>query len=912
MKHTKTTTACLDALLTLAVAIGVAGCNAPGSVVSDSDAGTVLPERTPAALRIRIDSEARAGELVRPDCRVVDAAGVDIPGYEDALEISFGQTGQVMRAASGWAFARAGTVLVRCGAPSLNLDDVSAPVAVTAGPLALVRASVDQEVVIAGQSANVTCSGEDAYGNRVSVDAVQLAAYPGPVFSSGLQIGFTIADTHQVHCYRDGVASVSAPVRVLPALPAYASVALEPDLGVYAQGEVVQALFRVEDRFGNVVPQPSVAFTTSPAVPTVGDSGAFRFTQEGFFRVSGRFMGATDGGVPLQAEARVPVNGGGPQIHCDDDVMRTAVPGQPYVFSGRVLDGLGVTEVSVNGLGVAVGPDGRFSAPVPHEFGMNFMRVDASDLASASSSRLCTLLLSERFVPEDALVDSGAMIGIRQPGLDDSPYQTDAVRARAAPHTSLADVVHVVVNSEEIVDVLRERLEGEYVASGSECLSFSAFGQCIGVTLRYDVKLEELRGLSRDNWVTMELQEGGVIHIEALFRDIEVLLDAETNLGDHSIGADVSSAWVALDARLVVNNGRFGVEIVPGAESNLSFSVNTDIPDWIEDIGLDVIDWFYSIEGRVADELVGILEEDAAGIVAQMISSVDFERLVDGLPVPHPLGPPVPLSLGFRAASANTTTTSVTLGVETRLHATRGHARPSAGIAIPTTSGAVGSHVAGDVFASVHPGVINQALHALWRGGYFDVELEEHELIALGESLVGGVGLPAGFKVNLAAVLGGLDFDIQLSTVLPPVVDVPEPDELRIGVGGMRVRLRINGQTFFFDFGARLRVGADVSGDQVRVRLVALEDVAIILPSQLDSVITPTQVGMLENAIVALVEAFLIDVLNAVVPAVTLPSLQVPEIAAQLGVSGRFRLRNLAVGLTNARVQVGGGFSLTP
>lgn len=82
----------------------------------------------------------------------------------------------------------------------------------------------------------------------------------------------------------------------------------------------------------------------------------------------------------------------------------------------------------------------------------------------------------------------------------------------------------------------------------------------------------------------------------------------------------------------------------------------------------------------------------------------------------------------------------------TRFQTTAAHTRPRLGAALPPGLVSLDPPASGQAMAvGVHSGVFNQALHTLWRGGYFDVDLGEGDLNGLippGVVLKTTAGLP--------------------------------------------------------------------------------------------------------------------------------------------------------------------------
>src|SRR5699024_9076627 len=136
--------------------------------------------------------------------------------------------------------------------------------------------------------------------------------------------------------------------------------------------------------------------------------------------------------------------------------------------------------------------------------------------------------------------------------------------------------------------------------------------------------------------------------------------------------------------------------------------------------------------------------------------------------------------------------------------------RPSRGVASRTEPGAIELTTtrARPIGVALHVVALNQALHALWRGGYFQAAI---------------AGLPGGAEV-------------QLDTLLPPVAPL-SGDRVELRIGGIRVTasvasVNINGFEVRAGLAASVGIQYDNSDRDLKFNDVQIEGVWISTGNQ--------------------------------------------------------------------------------
>lgn len=830
-----------------------------------------------AAVDTVAPGSVRAGEPIDVSCRYIDDSGrVFEPVPAPSPQLRFAPAEAVMTTGEGDKIAtRAGDLEVSCSLPELALFDPSpALIAVEPGEVTQLTTELDRDRIGAGESVTASCQAFDWWGNRVDDVTPALVAAPSLAGNliEGLTATFTGAGRYQLACDLPTVATISADLEVLPALPAAIVVSPVPDRPVYARGEIIELGHRVVDRYDNPVPEAAVAVTSQPAAD-VSAGARFRYFANGVYQLTATVSGPTDGGVLLEASAAVLVDGTGPEIACDqplDGEMIDHPPGDPIGFSGTVSGLAGVVEVAVNGTSVAVDGAGRFSTSLPTRFGINFVELAATDEFGKESTRVCSFLVADRFADDGEALSGAVSMNLRQPAVDDG--------SRSGGINSLGDILHTAINSAGLKQKIHEMLLAANPLKNS--CDLDTWLGCV-FRSRLDYLSSSFAGV---NTVALDLVSGG---IDARMR----INDARLRLRVRATGGIDTTGWVIADwaeIRLIfdttLSGGRPRLTIRPGTIQTSVGPIDTDFSG-VDGFLLDIIASFAesTIRDLIANQVNRLIRRSLGAALDGIVANLDISKLARSFDVPRLDGGPaigVTFTPGFSDVAANNA--RLLFGLSTRFEAPAAHARPSLGAPVAAPPGPVSPNVSQPAVIAIHSAVLNQALHALWRGGLFDATLDADGATAtLATGLPPVVTMAGGDRVEIA--LG----DVAVTLDVPNVFPEPVPMIL-----GMRGSLRFS------------RSGDDIVFDDFVI----------------DELYFTSQQVSIDAENRDLIEGFLIEVLTGVVgnslndalPALPIPSFDLPASLAEYGLpaGGALGLVSPVLGAAPPQILLTGSLSI--
>lgn len=849
------TIATIGALATLAAACGGESVPLDGSVdgaidLVAVDVDTVAPE------------VVHAGQTLSISCLLVDESGETFappPSLEPSYR--FVPRASVERQDDGsYVATQVGEVEVSCVFEDLPLsDETPAVVEILPGPPARVIASLDLDSIEAGGTVRTTCDVFDAYGNRIVDASPTVRSEPaddGNAFEGTLGT-FTKAGFFDVHCELPGAVSEPAELEVRPGVPASLVVSRVPDQPIYAQGQVIDIARLVADRYGNEIPDAVVPVTSDPAGQMLGD-GRFRYLEDGRYELTATVDGPTADGIPLSETTVVIVDGNGPSIRCDDPLdggVLDRAPGGTIVFRGSVADLSGVDQVRVNGTPVTVDPGtGLFVHPITTHYGINFVDLAAVDSAGREASRTCSFLVADVWSPDDSTLSDNISLRLRQAAFDDM-NRSDGL-------DSLADVLHTMINSRELRDTLHAELLANNPLKPSGCDS-SVLGVCV---LRSEVIYRDSR-LPGPNTVSMNLVSGG-IRTTVRLENVGVRIRVRGHVS--GIGYD-TTGWVDFDHVQVgvifdtrLSGGRPQIRVRPGSVTTSVGSISTDfdgLDGGIIDIVVDLFNG--TVRDMVADLVRDFVSNEINDVLDGLIGGLDVSSLGTSFDVPRlDGGADIPLTFGLGFSTLNTTTSRSLFGIGTRFFAPAAHARPTLGAPVQAGARILDVGGSGSTGVAIHEAVLNQALHALWRGGFFDAVLDTDSL---------GGSLPAGVTA-------------ELSTGLTPVAVIGDEGRVQLSLGAMVMRLdypELFADPINLTLGVRASMTARVTGG----------DTLVFEGFEIDELYFSTDLASLDMSTRDTIEGFLTRLLERVIrPALmgALPSLPIPsfELPASVGAYG--------------------------
>jgi hypothetical protein len=273
---------------------------------------------------------------------------------------------------------------------------------------------------------------------------------------------------------------------------------------------------------------------------------------------------------------------------------------------------------------------------------------------------------------------------------------------------------------------------------------------------------------------------------------------------------------------------------------------------------IDLLESFFTgtVKDAVHDALTSFISTSVAPLLDQLVSSLDINTFGKSFSVPRLDGSGgIPLQFGLAFSSFDITTARALLGIGTRFSAGAvAHNRPSLGIPGRTASALLdppGTTAQAPVGLSLYEGVLNQVLHGLWRGGFFQATLQ----------LAGG--------------------SATIDATLPPVAAIAG-NQAQLMLGGIQATIRIPG---FIDtpipivFGGRATASVTLSGDALHFGNLTLSQLKVSFQTSL----TQSQRTAMEGLLTQVMQSVLVDAINGGLPAFPIPTFALPASAAGFG-----------------------------
>ena len=817
-----------------------------------------------------------AGERVDARCSIVDESGepaLDENGtplhdttelaldYQHESSFSTDDDGQVIA-------VRAGTATVRCAAPTLGLlDRDPEQLEIVAGPAFRVVTQLAKDTSIAGETVNVECLAFDMFDNPVTGFAQTIALSP---FGAGTTAGIdnvraTVVGEYEVTCVVANAASVEEDhLLVLPALPASIVGSLSPERTIYAVSDQVTIVAETRDEFGNRVDDVTFAYSASPTVPSPSEA-RYQFAAEGNFTLTATVTSPTKDNIPLSVSLPVIVNSAGPVIDC----MRADSPSTPsdaYMLQAgpstvaipvRVTDAFAVQSVTINGTAATFDAGtGNYRAGVPVAFGMNFIDVVATDQFGKENSTTCFVLVGEFFTPEANHM--GGSLGMRLAPAAIGDSQPTGLN-------SLNDIFFTVMSS----DAFRAMVDQGLVASNPLNSNGCGFFSC-------PPRINYNAGTIRWNQpsTSMELIADG-LRTTVTLPNVRLAVSACSTgccPGGTTVQVTVSQISATINFGLALQGGQLRASL-QGQPIVTVGSISLNSSGFCGGI-VDLLQSFISgyIRDAVRDALTDFINSDVGPLLDQLVSSLDINTLGTSFNVPRLDGGNLSLGFGLTFSSLNITTGRALLGIGTRFTAgTIAHNRPSLGIARRTQNPLLDPmSPPAPVGISFYEGVLNQVLHSLWRGGFFQATL------ALGDG---------------TATLDGR---------LPPVARITPNNTAQLMLGGIAGTITIPGvinNPLPIVFGGRANATVTLQGDTLVFGGLTLTELFVSFNASL----TQSQRNAMENFLTAVLQDILADAINDGLPAFPIPTFELPPSVANFGLPAGAEL-----GITSPQLSTSG------
>jgi hypothetical protein len=853
-----------------------------------ADAGVDAPPADAPPVPVAVDTTApmtvRAGQRLDVTCTLRDADGAVVPTPGGLTPtITFAPADAVQTMGDATVAARVGEVTAACAFPTLALTDPTpARVTITPGDPARVTTTLDRETITAGATVTATCAVTDAFGNAVADAMPTLALAPAGMGATVAGLAATVerAGMYTASCVVPGATGDAAAFAVTPGLPASLSINRTPDMPLYGRGAAVEVHALVSDRYGNVIPAPTLTYASAPEASSMGGA-VFTYGREGRYTITVHVTGMTEGDVDLTETTSFVVDSSGPGIDCNGPghgTMLDAAPGSTVMFRARLVDTSGVRGATINGDAATLDADGNATAPVAVRWGMNFVDVVATDTDGRENSRTCAFLASDRWSPEASPLSDSVALLLRQDAVDDGPP--------VDPITSINDILRRVVNSQGLRTQLDAGLRAANPLKANSCdQDVCVFGRCVCV-FRSEVNYQasEING---PNSTTLTLVDGG-LRATARFENVRVRLGIGGTLST-SGWVTVASLDVGLTLDLSLVGGRPHAVVRPGSVSTSVGSISTSfggITGAIVNVIVRLANG--TVRDIVSTQLRNFVTNSFAGAVDGVLGGLDVSSLGASFDVPRLDGAgATPLRFGINISSLSATAPRLLFGLGTLLSTTTPtNARPSLGVALPP--GDTGEPaLSTPATVAVRVAVLNQALHALWRGAWLDASLDASALSSM---------LPAGST-------------LQVTGLLPPVASLRADGRVNLDLGGLEVAFVIPGagDPFLVSVGARASGAVTLMGDSLRFGSVTLDETHVSVASESISMADREALGV---AVTALLQTYVTRSLNDALPTIPIPSFAVPASLATYGLPAGAQLGIRGPALTQARqrFELRGGF----
>jgi hypothetical protein len=872
--------------------VAASGCGGTSSVDPGTTSSTTTHEGEPAAIvsaKTIAPESVAAGDTIVVSCVLIDANGeVQQPAKDVEQALVFAPADSVQTDEAGKTIAvRAGSVDVRCEFPTLGVgDDVGATIAITPGPVASVDTALDAASVVAGGDVTATCTAYDAFGNEVPDAQPTVASAPSDAGNvwSGVQGHLTHAGLYDVACEVPGAESSPVQLEVVPGLPASLVISPLPTKALYPVGSVVTIKPLVADPYNNPIANATIGYASSPSASSTLGSSHFQYLTGGLYTVTGTIAPPTATGQPLTASLQIEVGGVGPTIDCDDPLdgsMLNLAPGSTLAFGGKVQSPNGDVTVKVNGTPASV-TGGSFSAPITTQFGVNFAEIVATDKNGAESTRTCSFLVADQWAQENQLYGNTISLKLTQAAIDDG-NRNNALG-------SFGDVLHAVANSNGLVSTIDSGLNGSNPLKPSGCDSQTC--TFLGCVCWYSSGVEyKAVSLPGPQTVGLTLVTGGLAataHIPNAAIKLRVHGSVSGIPYDTTGWVTFSYLDVAMTLDTKLTAGKPRVTLRPNSLSTSIGSVSTafsGVDGWIiNNIVTPLAQG--ALKDALKSQVESYLSSNFNAMLDGVLSGLDISTLGSSFNVPKLDGSGnIPLSFGLGFGYVGTTSARMLVGISSSLSAPAGQAIPSLGIAIPTGTVLDDPTVTApkSAAATVHVGVINQALHALWRGGMFHATLSGAAL---------GAGLPA-------------EASAQITTQLPPVAEI-KGSSVQLSMGALNLGVAYPGlfggtdpsgnpiPPLQVELGARASATPTLSGNVLSFGNLVINELHFSTGSV---TLDPQTNQVLSDLLQKIVQQLVDQSLNNALPALPIPSFSLPSSLQAYGVGpGELGLVGMSLG----------------
>jgi hypothetical protein len=347
-------------------------------------------------------------------------------------------------------------------------------------------------------------------------------------------------------------------------------------------------------------------------------------------------------------------------------------------------------------------------------------------------------------------------------------------------------------------------------------------------------------------------------------------------IGGSNITVTASSITATVNFSLQLQGGVLRAA-VQGSPNVVVGNVNLDGSGFCGFI-IDLVQGFFTgtVRNAVRDALASFINSDVGPLLDQVVSSLDITTLGTSFNVPRlDNSGNVQLGFGLQFSSFEVSTQRALLGIGTRFTpAAVAHNRPSLGIARRQATALLdpsGTSSARPVGLTAYEGVLNQVLHGLWRGGYFQASLN-----------FGGSGTAT------------------IDARLPPVIAFQSGNQAQLQLGGVAATIAIPGfinTPIPIIFGGNASASVSLVGNDLRFGGITLTNLFVSFSAPL----TQQQRDAMSGLLTQVLQDVLADALGDGLPAFPIPAFELPQSVQQFGLPPGAEL-----GIVNPQLSTGG------
>jgi hypothetical protein len=750
---------------------------------------------------------------------------------------------------------------------------------------------VTPDPVTAGDTLTATCIVYDEHDHEI-VDAAPTFGI-SPVDPNTAITDLTAVVTKAGHyagqCVLGDLFGNDADFDVVHALPATLMIDKQPNQQVYGIGATVTITHAVADRYGNPITDAVIVDTSTlgnGAGPITNiNANAFAYGSEGSYHVHSQVMPPTDGGTDVSANLDLIVNQNGPAVTCGapvDGSMLNMAPGAAVAFTGTAIDPNGTMSVTVNGTPATVNANGAFSASVTTRFGINFIDVIATDTYGVTTAKVCTFLVANQWAPESSTYGDTLALRLGQAAIDDNNRNNGI--------NSLADLLYTVANSAGLHSTLDSALLAANPLKAQSCDSQTC--TFLGCVCWYSSGIEyrssSLPGPNDDN---LTLVAGGLAMSETVNSpSINLRVHGDVGPVPYDTSGNVNISYISITATfdLSLANGKPHMAIRPGTVSTGVGSISTSfngVDGWIiNNIVVPLAQG--TLKNAVATQVTNYISNNFNAVLDGVVSNLDISSLSASFAVPRLDSGSLTLSFAPAFTSLGVTNARALFGIGTKLTAPPGQTYASLGVAIPTGSVLTDPNPAGQSTAiAAHVGILDQALHALWRGNYFHATVDPAQYTG---------GTPGQ---------GTLSVDARL----PPVASFVN-GVVNLDLGDVDLVLD-TGTTIAMTAGIRAHTNVALTGNALSFSGIVLDEVH--LSSDMIS-LTQMQQDQMQMVVQGLAQNLIDTSLNSALPSLPIPTFTLPASLAQYGLpaGAQLGITSPSLAVTPPHFVLRGGFGV--